>query len=125
MSYARCNVLFYGQHGITDVRALVPRSEAARVEGLRNCRFLPDGSGMLFEFPGRMRPVLTMSDMKIPLDIIFLSAMPNPGVVMSVVRAHPGQERIYGPSRAEYALEVPCGWAQRHRISPITSARIV
>lgn len=120
MNYGRCTVIFSGECGIVDVRALVPQDRDTRVQGLRGCRFLPKGSGMLFSF-GMTQPVaLTMVGMSISLDIIFIEG----DRVTKIVHAHPGQERVEGPRRARFALEVPEGWAREFEVTVGTHVRI-
>lgn len=113
MSYGHADVGLITPHGRVVVHALIPRTPADRVKGLRAVRFLPWGSGMLFAFRPWQQPVLTMTGVTIPLDMLFFDAHR----VLGIYAAAPGQPRIVGPQGTHWVLETPGGFADAERVA--------
>lgn len=110
MTYGRADVLFCNRNGEPErVHALVPHELEERLRGLRGVRFLPAGSGMLFEFDGESRPFMTMEGVRLPLDILFIGTDER---VLRIVHAVPGQAQISGPVTTRYVLELPYGYSR-------------
>jgi uncharacterized membrane protein (UPF0127 family) len=97
------------------------REQAA---GLMHRRLAGDGEGMLFVFPGVAPRTFWMRNTPASLDLLFLS--PDLRLVALIPRAEPLSNRILRPDApAQYVLEVPGGFAERHGVTLGTRARII
>ena len=97
------------------------REQAA---GLMHRTLAGDGEGMLFVFPGAAQRAFWMRNTPASLDLLFLS--PELRLVAVVPNAEPMSERVLSPKvQAQYVLEVPGGFAERHRVTLGTQVRII
>lgn len=95
-------------------RARLP-SEHSR--GLMYRTEMPEGRGMLFEWPEESRRVFWMRNTCIPLDMLFLS---RDGTVAGILEQVPvlNDAPRTVPCNASYVLEVNAGWCRRHGVKP-------
>ena len=96
-------------------------SSEEQVLGLMNHAYLPEGHGMLFVYEEPKTLVFAMKKTKIPLSIGFFDATGRLLQIehMHVVKDFSAQAPLYVSKRpAQYALEVPMGWFERHGILP-------
>jgi uncharacterized membrane protein (UPF0127 family) len=116
--------------GAEPIRVTVEVADDGREQavGLMHRHLAGDGEGMLFIFPGSAIRSFWMRNTPGSLDLFFLS--PDLRLVALIQRAEPMSDRILRPeATAQYVLEVPGGFAERHgveigaqaRISPIQS----
>jgi hypothetical protein len=97
------------------------REQAA---GLMNRTLAGDGEGMLFVFSGAARRAFWMRNTPASLDLLFLS--PELRLVAVVPNAEPMSDRVLSPKvQAQYVLEVPGGFAERHGVALGTQVRII
>jgi len=106
------------------VKAEVAADEKSREHGLSGRASLAEGRGMLFVYPDRQVRTFWMKGMRFPIDIIWIAR----GRITGVERDAPvpvGSVPLYS-SRvpADHVLEVPAGWAGRHRAGAGTPVRI-
>ncbi len=96
----------------------VARTEAEKVRGLSGRDRLAPDRGMLFVYEAPVRPLIWMRGMRFPLDILWI----RDGRVVDLVRGAkapaPGEApQEFAPREdAEYVLEVPAGFVDRHGI---------
>ena len=112
-SPTKMNVLFPRTKAWTN--AVTALTEAERINGMHGYQALGPNEGMLFAFPQQPSPIsMTMAKMLIPLDIIFIG---GDGLVKHIAhRLHAGRPTpALGPA-VPWVLEVPSGFARRHRI---------
>jgi uncharacterized protein len=104
------------QVGGARVKAEVARDAAARRRGLSGRARLGEGRGMLFVFGERAPRTFWMKGMRFPLDIIWIAR----GRVTGIARDTPvpsGEPPLYPSGEpVDRVLEVPAGWATRHRV---------
>lgn len=100
-----------GAHVIADVAA----DEASKIRGLHGRTSLGPNEGMLFQFAAQRPPIaMTMANMLIPLDFVFIGADGKVEHVAHRIRA--GRTApVLGPA-VPWVLEVPFGFARRNRI---------
>ncbi len=97
------------------------REQAA---GLMNRTLAGDGEGMLFVFPGTARRAFWMRNTPASLDLLFLS--PELRLVAVVPNAEPMSDRVLSPKvQAQYVLEVPGGFTERHGVTLGAQLRII
>ncbi len=92
-------------------------TESARVQGLSGVKELPAGGGLLMDFKDDGQWGIWMKDMKIPLDIVWLSK--DKKVVYIVKNASPslGTDTQFAPKElARYVLELPAGSVEKSAI---------
>ncbi len=100
------------------VTAPVAATETERIQGLHGRTSLGPYEGLLFRFPPQPPPIaMTMAKMLMPLDFIFIG---NVGKVLTIMhiahRAAAGRvPPVLGPA-VPWVLEVPSGFARRHRL---------
>lgn len=101
------------------VKVEVAESDAEKARGLSGRQGLAPGGGMLFVYEAPVRPVIWMREMRFPLDILWI----RDGRVVDLVREAkppaPGKApQEFAPrEEAQYVLEVPAGFAERHGIA--------
>jgi hypothetical protein len=101
------------------VKVEVAQTEAEKVQGLSDRDRLAPDRGMLFVYEAPLRPVIWMRGMRFPLDILWI----RDGRVVDLVRKAkvptPGEDpqRFVPREDAQYVLEVPAGFAERHGIT--------
>ncbi|MBL7068558.1 MAG: DUF192 domain-containing protein [Candidatus Omnitrophica bacterium] len=90
-------------------------STRARERGLMDRDEVPEGTGMLFVYPRRMRCRLWMKDTLVPLSVAFIKA---DGQITKIVRMEKIKStKIYrSKEKVKYALEVPLGWFEKNGI---------
>jgi uncharacterized membrane protein (UPF0127 family) len=97
------------------VKAEIANTFSLREKGLGGRSSLPQGEGMLFDFPSEGFHSLWMKDVDFPLEGVFF----NRGkVVVGVVSLRPRDltpRSAYAPSR--WILEVPAGWCGRNGVA--------
>jgi uncharacterized protein len=95
----------------SQVAVRVAATSAQRQRGLIGVRDLPDGAGMLFDYPTERTGGFWMKDTLVPLDIAFAGA---DGVIRAILTMTPCSDDpcpTYDPEVAyDRALEVPAGW---------------
>jgi len=97
----------------------VARTEAEKTRGLSGRDRLAPDRGMLFVYEAPVRPLIWMRGMRFPLDILWI----RDGRVVDLVRGAkaptPGEApQEFAPREdAQYVLEVPAGFAERHGIA--------
>lgn len=105
----------------TLVRVELARSPAEHEHGLMYRRDLPEGTGMLFLFDRPEIRRFWMKNTYVSLDMLFLDE--HRRVVGIEANTTPLDETPRGPDApAQYVLEVPAGYCQRHRITVGTQA---
>lgn len=93
----------------------VADTPTARARGLMYRRHLPRGEGMWFVFDTDVRHPFWMKNTYLSLDLIFVGA--DERVVDIIANAQPNSEASLMPRAPyRYVLEVPAGFARRHRI---------
>ena len=92
-------------------------SEAERVQGLMNRRFLDPDHGMMFDFKSEQQISMWMKNTYIPLDMLFID---KTGIIRAIARgAVPlSEDHIGSPFLVRYVLEVNAGTAERFDIHP-------
>jgi len=102
----------------------VARTRAETQRGLMFRKHLEDGHGMLFLFERPTQQSFWMRNTYVPLDIIFIRADRRVlGVVENATPLTDDPRSVDGKS--QFVLEVPAGWAARHRIGPGTRVAFV
>lgn len=103
--------------GDSSVMSRVVTTPEDRAQGLSGTKTLSETEGMLFVFEEDARHSFWMKDMLISIDIIWLSK--DKQVVHVVPNATPeSYPTAYSPDdNARYVLEVPAGWAARHKVT--------
>lgn len=97
-----------------------PREHAA---GLMRRHLSGDGEGMLFVFAQAAPRAFWMHNTPDSLDLLFLDA--NLRVVAVIPRTEPLSDRILRPEvPAQYVIEVPAGFAERHGLGLGAQARV-
>jgi hypothetical protein len=100
----------------TVVNAEIASTEAQRIQGLHGRTSLGPNDGMLFVFPEQAPPIaMTMAKMLIGLDFVFLDRDWKVAHITHRVRAGRAQP-VLGPA-VTWVLEVPFGFARRHRLA--------
>ena len=105
-------------HRVT-VTVEVARTEAEKVRGLSDRDRLAPDRGMLFVYGAPVRPLIWMRGMRFPLDILWI----RDGRVVDLVRGAKAPAPDEAPQEfapredAQYVLEVPAGFAERHGIA--------
>ena len=96
----------------------VADSIEARSKGLSGHKSLCQDCGMLFEFPDFNIRSFHMTDMKFPLDIIWLRKGEIVGIEKDVqIKTSDGEiNRIQSKEPINMVLEVNAGWAEENRI---------
>jgi len=111
------------EHGNPWVRVTVGKvtvqAEAVRTPerlylGLSYRTELPEGRGMLFFMPNQEVQTFCMRGMRLPLDLIWISAGRVAGITRNVPPTFPGD--LTSPAPVNQVLEVPGGFADRHGI---------
>lgn len=92
-------------------------NSADRTLGLMGRSTLPEGQGMLFVYEKPQRLSFWMKNTRIPLDIGFFDATRRLIQIDHMDPPQNGRLPVYRcPKMAQYALEVPQGWFERHNI---------
>lgn len=104
-----------GQH--LELQVEIADTPEERSRGLMFRTELPEGRGMLFIFEEQQVRSFWMKNTVIPLDILFFDAG---GRLVSIATMEPCMEDPCLPypsvGEAQYALEVPAGFVERHGI---------
>jgi uncharacterized membrane protein (UPF0127 family) len=105
--------------GKTRVYAEAANTPEERETGLMNRTSLNENAGMLFVFPTEQKQSFWMKNMRIPLDIVFITADKH---VLDVYQSVPPCTTdpcvSYIPSAPiRYVLEVNAGFSQQHGIT--------
>lgn len=97
------------------VMADVADTEAAKIQGLHGRTSLGPNEGMLFAFAPQNPPIaMTMAKMLIPLDFVFIGRDGKITHIAHRIRAGRAAP-VLGPA-VPWVLEVPFGFARRHRL---------
>ena len=99
------------QFGVNGIRYEVVTTQRAQELGLGGRTNLPDDYGMLFVFPNADKYGFWMKDMRVPIDIIWLS---DTGAIISIdanVSPTTYPKAFYPPSPVRYVLETRAGLA--------------
>lgn len=96
-----------------DVEVADEKSEQDR--GLMNRRLAGDGEGMLFVYPRAQPRIFWMHDTPVSLDMLFFDS--DRRLVALIAKAEPLSDRLLKSHvPAQYVLEVPGGFAERHAV---------
>lgn len=99
-------------NGADTVHAEVARTEAERASGLMFRDSVPDGSGMIFVFPGEAPRGFWMRNTPTALDIAYINAQL---LIVDIQQMEPLTETTYqSAAPAMFALEVRQGWFAEH-----------
>lgn len=83
--------------------------------GLMNRRLAGDGEGMLFVYRKAAPRIFWMRDTPVPLDMLFFDSKRR--LVALIPNTEPFSERLLKSHvPAQYVLEVPAGFAERHSV---------
>jgi len=100
--------------GNDTVIAEVARSDAERAQGLMYREEVPDGTGMLFVFPGVATRSFWMQNTYVALDIAYMDAGMR---ILNIEALEPlNTTSVPSVGPAQYALEVRQGWFAEHGI---------
>ncbi len=105
------------QIGNATVLVEIADTPALQQQGLSDRDSLEEGKGMWFVFPGETTQGFWMKDMRFAIDIIWVNGH---GVVVTIKHnAQPDSypEIFYPSATAQYVLEVPAGFTERHGIA--------
>jgi uncharacterized membrane protein (UPF0127 family) len=103
--------------GDVEVALEVADTPDAQRRGLMYRTSLPEGRGMLFVFDREEDHGFWMKNTLIPLDMLFIAADGRlVGIHANAAPLSTAQITVGAPSR--FVLEVPGGFAARHRIAP-------
>lgn len=108
--------------GDSVISAKVVKTDTERSKGLSGIANLKDSEGMLFVYDNDDTHGIWMKDMKMNIDIIWLSK--DKKVIHIVKNASPkSYPKSFKPNKpARYVLEVPAGYTIRERINVGTPA---
>jgi uncharacterized protein len=98
--------------GKVKVQAEAVRTPERLYLGLSYRGKLPEGQGMLFFMPAKEVQTFCMREMRIPLDLIWISDGQVAGITRNVPATFPGE--LPSPAPVTHVLEVPGGFADRH-----------
>jgi uncharacterized membrane protein (UPF0127 family) len=106
--------------GASTVRAEIAATEGSRARGFSGRERPTAGHGILFVYPDAGRRSFWMRGVAFPLDMVWIRGGRVTGVTR---RAPPASDTANGPlypspGPVDRVLEVPGGWAIRHRIGP-------
>ena len=94
----------------------VAADEQSRNDGLMFRDSLGENSGMLFLFPDSAERSFWMKDTYIPLSIAFID---NTGTITVIKDMAPESlSSVTSETPAQYALEMPLGWFDKHNLLP-------
>jgi hypothetical protein len=115
MTYHAKMLVSFPRTGAT-VLADVATDEASKIRGLHGRTGLGPNEGMLFQFAPQTAPIaMTMVNMLIPLDIIFIDEdMTIRHIVPQVQPGH--RDPIVSAVAVPWVLEVSSGFARRHKL---------
>lgn len=86
-------------------------------QGLSNRPFLETDSGMLFIFTDKKMRSFWMKDMKIPLDIIWITDNKIVGIVRDAPILQNNEVPTFiSPEPVNYVLEINAGWTEKNQI---------
>lgn len=109
--------------GTVQVAVEVADDGREQAAGLMHRQLAGDGEGMLFIFAGADTRTFWMRNVPASLDLLFLS--PDLRLVALIRRAEPLSDRILrSDAPAQYVLEVPGGFAERHGLEIGAQARV-
>ncbi len=103
--------------GDTSITVRLADTPAEREQGLSGTLSLPEEEGMLFFFETEGTPAFWMKDMYYAIDIIWLS---NDWKVVDITAQFSPETypaTVSPQSPAQYVLEVPSGFAERHHVA--------
>ncbi|MFA6273447.1 MAG: DUF192 domain-containing protein [Candidatus Paceibacterota bacterium] len=103
--------------GNTEIFIEIAQTPTELTRGLSGRLTLAENSGLFFVFPYSDKHGIWMKEMNFPIDIIWLDE--NYKIVAIKTNASPDSypEVFTPPTPALYVLEVPAGFAQKHKIS--------
>jgi uncharacterized membrane protein (UPF0127 family) len=103
--------------GDTTIGVDIADTPALREQGLSGKQSLDDAHGMLFIFQDDGKHAFWMKDMLFSIDMIWLSA--DKKVIYIAPNAAPDSypSSFSSDASSSYVIEVPAGWATRHRVS--------
>jgi uncharacterized protein len=103
-----------------EIEVEVADNNVSREQGLSNRESLTEGQGMLFDFTNTdfRKPGFWMKDMKISIDIIWISNDKIIGIDTSVPLPPEDADLpvYYPPSDITHALEVPAEWTTKNNV---------
>ncbi len=112
-SYSRTTLTI----GKTVLHVDIADTPALRAHGLSNRTQLSDNMGMLFIFDAPGRYGFWMSNMRFPIDLIWIDAEHRIVGVTSDVSPNSFPEIFYPPGPVRYVLETPAGFFESHNLS--------
>jgi len=101
--------------GDLEVPVEVAITGRAREKGLMDRDEVPEGTGMLFVYPERIKCRLWMKDTLVPLSAAFIN---EDGRITEIVKMKKIRStKVYrSKEKVKYALEVPLGWFEKNGI---------
>lgn len=104
-----------------ELRVGLAKTQEEHSKGLSGVETLPVGTGLLFDMGGKTQPAFWMKEMRIPIDIIWISDNVVTQVHKNLPVPSPGtperQLPLYIPSqRINFVLEVPAGYSDSANI---------
>lgn len=112
------------------VRVEVMSTSREQTMGLGGRAALPEGTGMLFVYPGPGERIFWMKRMLIPIDILWIRKNQVVHIEQQVQPPLPlTSDRFlkrYGAGfEADLVLELPAGYSRKHSITPGQSIRLI
>ncbi len=98
------------------VDAEIAADFSSRARGFMHRRNIPEGTGMIFIYPGDEKMSFWMKNTEVPLSIAFIDSK---GVFREIFDMEPfSLEPVKSAGYRRYALEVPRGWFLKNNIVP-------
>jgi uncharacterized membrane protein (UPF0127 family) len=103
--------------------ATIAYTQPAREKGYGEVSAIPENGALILAFPSSDTWSISMKDMKVPLDIIWLSSDKKVVFIKKDVSPEGGADTIVTPDQsARYVVEVPAGTVKAKAISVGRSA---
>jgi len=108
---------------VIKMRVELARSEQEQETGLMGRTSLPDDSGMLFIFPGKVRTGFWMKDTLLPLSIAWIDEKGN---IWEIHDMEAKSEEVHTPAQAYiWALEVPKGYFSKKGVKAGSTLKLL
>ena len=107
-------VIFHTDHESFSFSCKMAETLEEKYQGLRDVSSLPKENGMIFVYDSMQPLVFTMTNMSIPLDIIFID---DKYMITHIVKANIGEAHIHSNSPAQYVVEINQGLTEEYMIT--------